>query len=314
MLDQSNIQQLNIEDILNDYGLKYRVTSAHNANFCCPFHSDKNPSCGMHVKTGLWKCFGCGATGNIVSFVAEMDNITLPQAEEKIKKKYVQKIPDIGSLVTMVTNIMSAPHNDTGGQPTFPNWLLSKYPRDWTYMRARGIHDETSKFFDVVYDPSLGFVGFPCHDNEGKLVGITGRNTQNTDPRYSPLLRFKKSEFLFNFHRLDQTKPVICVEGEINCIAMHQHGYPNTIAFFSANVSQKQINILKNSGIKELILFFDSDEPGDRGQKYIFKNMWPYMKISVVKEHDSDPAEMTTDQVKYLVENREKYEVKLDAF
>ncbi len=314
MLTREEHQKLNILEILDSYSLNYKVTPAGNANFCCPFHHEKNPSCGMHKYTGLWKCFACGISGNLVSFVAEMDNSDLDTAEKKIRKQWINRIPDTNTLYATVVNILSRRPSIVENDPTFPEWILSKYTRNWDYMHTRGFKDETLQFFNVVYDPQTQYQGFPCYDLDNKLVGVTGRNTQNGEPRYFPLIRFRKSQFVFNMNRIDKTKPVIAVEGEINCMAMYQHGYQNTVAFLGASVSQHQIDIIKNSGVKELIIFFDSDPAGNKGTKTLFKNLWPYMKIRTIKEHEGDPAELNADQVKSLVDSMEKFVVKLEAF
>lgn len=311
MIVQKDIDKLKIEEILEYYALKYRVTSIGNANFCCPFHGDSNPSCGMHVETGLWKCFGCGISGNLTSFVAEMEGITLKEAEALIRKRWIEKVPEISTLEDTVNKILTQKKQAPVIDPTYPEWILSKFTQNWDYMIGRGFKEETLKSFNVVYDPSTKFQGFPCYNLQNKLVGITGRNTLNQEPRYFPIIRFSKSHFLYNLNRVDPSQPVIAVEGEINCMSMHQHGYPNTIAFCGAGVSLDQLTILKNTSVKELIVFFDSDGPGQHGAKKIFKELWKYMKVKVVPDHEYDPAEMDDQIVKSLVEQADYFSIDL---
>lgn len=312
MITKFELTKIDILEVLDSYGLEYYVNGGKNANFCCPFHNDSTPSCGMHVESGLWKCFGCSLSGNLVTFVSELELVTKAEAEEKIRKIWVQKIPDIGSLQKNINDILSKGKKTIQEDPRFPEWILSKYTKNWDYMLSRGFTKETLEYFGVVYDPQMKLQGFPVHDNKGKLVGVTGRQTQQgVEPRYFPLMRFRKSNFLFNLHRIDLSKPVIAVEGEINCMSMHQHGYHNTIAFLGAGISEKQISVAKNAGIKELTIFFDSDQAGEKGAKKLFTNLWLQVKLKTVEEHIGDPNDMDTNTVKNIVDNAYYFDIKI---
>lgn len=309
MIQPHQLEKINIVEILEDYGLNPKVSSTKNANFCCPFHNEKNPSCGMKVTTGLWKCFGCGLSGNLVSFVAEIEQITLEDAEKKIVDKWIEKRPDVGTIVTTVENILKVEEHKIEREVIYPKWILSKYTKDWSYMTSRGITEQTCEHFNVVYDPNLRYQGFPCYNKQGQLVGVTGRNTFGEEPRYFPLIRFPKSKYIYNFDKIKVDEPVIAVEGEINVMAMWQKGYPNTIAFLGAGVSDYQIELLKNSGVKELIIFFDTDQAGEHGTKLLFTNLWLYMQIYSVKDHEGDPADLNKETIDNLIANKEKFAI-----
>lgn len=305
-----NTNLLDIEEILADNVAKYTV-SGKNANFLCPFHDDSNPSCGMNIENGLWKCFACGEQGNIIQFIQKLEDCTYKEAEDIVYEKYVDKVPDISNFEEAIAAIMAPAFEDHEVQPTFPEWLLSKFPQDWTYMKQRGLSEDTLRFFNIVYDPTTKFAGIPVYDMEGRLVGVSGRNTEGNEPKYKPLIRFKKSHFVFNVHNIDITKPVIGVEGEINAMMLHQHGYPNSVAFFSAGVTKGQIEIMRNLGIKEFIIFFDSDDAGDIGAEKLFTGLWRNMVVKKVEDHIGDPADMTKQQVEQLIENADVYPLKL---
>ena len=52
--------------VISDYGVKI----SKNGMACCPFHNDKHPS--MKVTDDHYHCFGCGAHGDVISFVARL--------------------------------------------------------------------------------------------------------------------------------------------------------------------------------------------------------------------------------------------------
>lgn len=61
-------QSVKMSEILSRYGLK-----PNRAGFiCCPFHKEKSASCKIYDDS--FYCFGCGATGDIFTFVQSMDN------------------------------------------------------------------------------------------------------------------------------------------------------------------------------------------------------------------------------------------------
>ncbi len=50
----------------------------------CPFHTEKSPSFSVNAEMGLYYCFGCGAKGDVISFVREMDHVDFADAVEKL--------------------------------------------------------------------------------------------------------------------------------------------------------------------------------------------------------------------------------------
>jgi hypothetical protein len=50
----------------------------------CPFHDDNTPSLSVAPETGLYKCFGCGASGDLFTFYAALNSLTLPEDFPKV--------------------------------------------------------------------------------------------------------------------------------------------------------------------------------------------------------------------------------------
>lgn len=50
----------------------------------CPFHPDRNPSFSIDLQTGLWHCFGCGESGNAITFLEKFEHITTKEAYKKL--------------------------------------------------------------------------------------------------------------------------------------------------------------------------------------------------------------------------------------
>lgn len=95
MIDKSTVDRIyDVADIVELIGERVTLRrKGTNYTACCPFHKEKTPSFVVSPSKGIYKCFGCGASGNAVNFVMNYDKISYPQALEKIAQKYGIAIP-----------------------------------------------------------------------------------------------------------------------------------------------------------------------------------------------------------------------------
>ncbi len=83
---QTIIETARIEDVVGEFvSLKRRGV---NYIGLCPFHNEKTPSFTVSPAKGIYKCFGCGASGNAVGFVMAHEHYSYPEALKYIAKKY----------------------------------------------------------------------------------------------------------------------------------------------------------------------------------------------------------------------------------
>jgi DNA primase len=89
-IDESTIQQIksiaSLTDVIGDYvSLKKK-----GANFwaCCPFHGEKTPSFSISPSKGIYKCFGCGKSGDSIRFIMDIEGINYGEALRQLAKKY----------------------------------------------------------------------------------------------------------------------------------------------------------------------------------------------------------------------------------
>lgn len=86
------IQQSNIVDVINEFvSLKKRGVN-YLGN--CPFHDEKTPSFSVSPAKGIYKCFGCGAAGNVSKFIMDHEKISYPEAIKYLAKKANIEIPE----------------------------------------------------------------------------------------------------------------------------------------------------------------------------------------------------------------------------
>lgn len=82
MIAPESIQEvMNRADIIDVIGQFIRLRK-RGANYIanCPFHNEKTPSFSVSPSKGIYKCFGCGRGGNVVTFVQEHEKLTYPEA------------------------------------------------------------------------------------------------------------------------------------------------------------------------------------------------------------------------------------------
>ena len=71
-------QKLNIVDVINRFvPLKKR---GRNHIACCPFHGEKTPSFTVSEELQIFKCFGCGKSGDVFSFIQEYERIDFKES------------------------------------------------------------------------------------------------------------------------------------------------------------------------------------------------------------------------------------------
>ena len=90
MISRETIQRImdatQIEEVIGEFvSLKKRGA---NHIGCCPFHNEKTPSFYVSPSKGIYKCFGCGKSGNAVGFIMDHEHYTYPEALRYLANKY----------------------------------------------------------------------------------------------------------------------------------------------------------------------------------------------------------------------------------
>ena len=89
----------------------------------CPFHSERTPSFTVDRDKGLYHCFGCGAGGDVIHFVRQIDRLDFPEAVEALAGRFGVTIPKRASrpvppspLVTLRLGLPIAGETRRGGR------------------------------------------------------------------------------------------------------------------------------------------------------------------------------------------------------
>lgn len=81
-------EQVHMHDVFAKYGL-----SVKNGAMSCPFHNEKTPSLRVYCNDTKWHCFGCGAGGDVISFVQKYFGLDFLGALERIDQDFGLGLP-----------------------------------------------------------------------------------------------------------------------------------------------------------------------------------------------------------------------------
>lgn len=242
MIAQSFIQQLisscDIDEILSSYiNIK---KSGRNSKALCPFHSEKSPSFVVYSDTQSFYCFGCGAGGDVISFIMRAENLsyveaihflakrvglTVPDGEDDEQAKLKQSILKINIETARFFNMcLKQPFGRKGyeylrqrglSDKTITSYGLGFAPDSWdsltNHLKGKGfLQDEMIAAAVVVkgknggcYDQFRNRVMFPIIDLRGNVIAFGGRVLDDNKPKYlnsADTPVFKKSRNLFSLN------------------------------------------------------------------------------------------------------------------
>ncbi len=161
MISPTTIQQIqNRAEILDVVGhfvkLKRRGT---NYLGLCPFHNEKTPSFTVSPGKEIFKCFGCGKSGNLISFLMEHEKYGYPEALRWLANRYGIEIEE--SYATDEQRQQQ--------QQADSLYIINQFAQEWfseqllnteegqdiglAYFRERGFSEETIRKFQLGFSP-----------------------------------------------------------------------------------------------------------------------------------------------------------------
>jgi DNA primase len=310
-------QFVSMEMALRRYGVSLRKVSGSYRRGRCPLpgHRSKDSRQSFIVNTSknAWVCHSasCAASrggqigGNVLDFVASMENCTIRDAALKLQD---------GFSILSASSPAKSTHSPALPKRVFvpptceePNpalaFTLTGVDCHHPYLAERGISPHVAHQFGVGFYGSSGLmqnrVVFPIHDDKGILVAYAGRAVGQDEPRYKFPAGFRKSLALFNLHRAASCgKRVVVVEGFFDCLKVHQANVPCVVALMGCSLSQRQEELLAHH-FQEIILMLDGDKAGRAAGATMAARLC--MKIStrlVEIPFDSQPDQLGADQIR----------------
>ena len=229
---------VNIVDIIKEY---VPLTSKGKNFFgVCPFHEDHAPSMSVSSDKQIYRCFSCGAAGNVFTFVKDYENVSFLEAVSIVAKKAGISFDYVNNEKKTDTKFSNLYKITADASKFFQNNLSTKDGEiALEYLKKRGFSTDSIKELEFglstfgnslinflekkgyslediektslisldgkPHDVFVNRIMIPIHDLEGNIVGFTGREYKSSDgPKYinsKESLIFKKGMILFNYHR-----------------------------------------------------------------------------------------------------------------
>jgi len=242
-LKESEIKEIRNSVDIVDVISEYIPLTAKGKNFfgVCPFHADHSPSMSVSREKQIYRCFSCGASGNVITFLMNYENINFVEALKKLADKAGINI-SLGNVKQKTNKNKELYDIYETSQKIYQNNLNSELGiKAKEYLKNREITNEIIKEFGIglaIKDSKLitnmllkkgykekdlinsGLVGdnekglhdiyynrimFPLYDLNGNIVGYSGRIYDSLDTaKYVNTKEtpiFKKGELLYNYHR-----------------------------------------------------------------------------------------------------------------
>ena len=143
-----------IVDVVSDYvRLKKR-----GSNFfgLCPFHEEKTPSFSVNPELQIYKCFGCGAGGDVFRFVREVEGMSFPESVRTLAEKAGIELPEEGATSRERADAMEAVYGTLRFAARFFYGQLTQADsgqKALEYMQHRGYSNAMIREFGVGYAP-----------------------------------------------------------------------------------------------------------------------------------------------------------------
>jgi len=150
--------RIDIIDIVGEYVKLKKRGSNYIGN--CPFHNEKTPSFTVSPAKELYKCFGCGKSGNSITFLMDHDKLSYVEALRWLANRYNIEVEETEAspqqkVFAQTSESLSAINNFA--VQFFSNYLLQETEGQQvalSYLKERGFREETIKKFQLGYNPN----------------------------------------------------------------------------------------------------------------------------------------------------------------
>src|SRR5437867_685522 len=322
------LDSTNIVELIGSFVALKKI--GQNFQGLCPFHDDKTPSLSISPEKKIFRCFGCGASGNAITFLRRHKNLPFPEAVRFLAGK--ARIPmdtEKDKKRELLLFCLAKAQEELAAQ------LRSlTYRSAVNYLTERGINQETQEEFALGYAgsvkdliaalkqsgikkevpfsvgllkekeqgvtcPFMGRIIFPITDQRGAIVGFGGRAIdRSSQAKYinSPdSLTFNKRRVLFGLKQLRiPNDTVFVVEGYFDVLTLHQAGFKSTVGLLGTELSAEQTRILESLA-RNAILIFDGDPGGQAALLRCLKIQRQNLTVKAVVLPESDPDEIVRE-------------------
>lgn len=221
----SFLQELKLRSDITEIASSYINLKRHGRNMVglCPFHGEKTPSFNIYTENGSFYCFGCGAGGDVITFIMKIENLDYVEAVKFLAQRAGMEMPENtydDSLSKLRMRIYEA--NREAARFFHATLLSQRGQSGLNYLRGRALSDRTIRHFGLgfadddwnslcnhlknkgfseyeiysanlafkrkngngIYDRFVNRVMFPIIDLRGNVIAFGGRIMTDEKPKY----------------------------------------------------------------------------------------------------------------------------------
>lgn len=221
----SFLQELKLRSDITEIASSYVNLKRHGRNMVglCPFHGEKTPSFNIYTESGSFYCFGCGAGGDVITFIMKIENLDYVEAVKFLAQRAGMEMPENtydDSLSKLRMRIYEA--NREAARFFHATLLSQRGQSGLNYLRGRALSDRTIRHFGLgfadddwnslcnhlknkgfseyeiysanlafkrkngngIYDRFVNRVMFPIIDLRGNVIAFGGRIITDEKPKY----------------------------------------------------------------------------------------------------------------------------------
>lgn len=302
--------RIKLEDLFRENGYQLQHAGIGRKKTKCPFHKERTPSMVIFNDSQSYHCFGCGESGDVISFFSKTHILSFRETvfelakiagieidEESTEKmevfeKRMKLIRDIDNIFKIEYKKLPNNHpvkqsiRDRGLDPDKDWYGLA--PEDTSTITTELLKTYTLEDFEAIKMLNRGNglfffnrLMFTINNYMGRPIAFSGRKIDETDTKAGKYINsqnseiFDKSKALFNIDKakkyIKEKKEVYVVEGQFDVIAMYDNGYHNVVASSGTAFTKEQATVLMNMIDNGKIIFMmDGDNAGRKAIKHIF--------------------------------------------
>ena len=294
-------EKIDIVDLIGEY--VPLVQKGRNYFGVCPFHNDTNPSMSVSREKQIYKCFSCGASGNIFTFVRDYEHVDMRDALEILANKAGVTLSN-NNIARKATKYDKFYEIYDLANKFYQNNINTKEGINAKeYLKNRNINEDIIKEFEIGlsldsmdsltklltkkgyddltldklglssnnHDLFINRIMVPIQDMNGRVVAFSGRvYNKKSDHKYVNTKEteiFKKGTILYNYHRAKEearrSKYVIIMEGYMDVFRASSVGFKNVVAIMGTALTLEQTSLVKKLS-NNVYLCLDGDNPGQK--------------------------------------------------
>lgn len=262
------LAKIDIVDLINTH-VPLRKKSGSNYFARCPFHNEKNASFSVSQPKQFYYCFGCGAHGNAIDFLMQLERLSFPEAITALAQQVGMEVPQTSHAPQKDNNLPGLYDLMTAVSAYYYD-QMRKSERAIHYLKSRGISGTIAQQFHLgyaepgwshvleafgktdteqkklletgliikkaeggYYDRFRDRIMFPIHDYRGRIIGFGGRIIDQGEPKY---LNSPETPLFQKGHELYGLFQALKANRKLDHVLIVE-GYMDVIALFQQGIT-----------------------------------------------------------------------------